>query len=187
MLRGINLKVYPGECAAVSGPSGSGKTTLLRIIAGLTPPSGGRCLYRSQIVTGPSRERGFMFQESRLFPWLTVRENVALGGPEGEALLQAVGLGEYADAYPSEISGGMARRAALARALAARPQLLLLDEPFTNLDPASKEGVAELVRDVWKKGTACIIVTHDLDEVEGFAPRVFRLSGRPGRLEEVSP
>jgi ABC-type nitrate/sulfonate/bicarbonate transport system ATPase subunit len=184
VLKGINLEVYPRDCLAVVGPSGCGKTTLLRIIAGLTTPTEGRCLYRNQAIRGTSRKRGYVFQEPRLFPWLTVLENVELGGPGGEGLLQAVGLGSIGQAYPYELSGGMAKRVALARALAASPELLLLDEPFANLDQDTKERAIGLVRDIWENGTTCIIVTHDLREVEGFTTGVLKLVGCPGRVEE---
>lgn len=98
--------------------------------------------------------------------------------------MEAVGLRDYADAYPHQLSGGMAKRVALARALAARPELLLLDEPFANLDAGTKASVIRLVRDIWQAGTTCIIVTHNLDEVAGFVAGVLRMAGRPGRIEE---
>ena len=127
------MEVCSGEFLAVMGPSGCGKTTLLRIMAGLTEPTAGRRLYRGRAITSPSRERGYVFQEPRLFPWLTVLENVELGGYGGLELLQEVGIGEFAHVYPHQLSGGMAKRAALARALAARPELLLLDEPANQI------------------------------------------------------
>ena len=175
-LRNISMEICSGEFLAVMGPSGCGKTTLLRIMAGLTEPTAGRRLYRGRAITSPSRERGYVFQEPRLFPWLTVLENVELGGYGGLELLQEVGIGEFAHVYPHQLSGGMAKRAALARALAARPELLLLDEPFANLDQDTKAGLIRLIRGIWQMGTTCVIVTHDLREVAGLATGVFALA-----------
>ena len=144
-LRNLNLAVASGEFVSIIGQSGCGKTTLLRMIAGLEQPSEGLIKVEGKVVKGPSRDRGLVFQEPRLFPWATVAHNIKLGLPDRGrnqerlwALLRLVGLEDFADAYPRELSGGMAQRAALARALAGSPQILLLDEPLGALDAVTR-------------------------------------------------
>ena len=133
-LRNICFTLEEGEFLTILGPSGCGKSTLLRIIAGLLPPSGGRCLYKGEPIRKPSLERGYVFQEPRLFPWLTVLENIGLGGGSAQEIVEKMDLQGFGEALPHELSGGMAQRVALARALAAKPKLLLLDEPLASLD-----------------------------------------------------
>lgn len=181
-LQDINLTVQEGEFVSILGPSGCGKTTLLRIISGLTLPSSGQCLYKGKAVNKPSLERGYVFQEPRLFPWLTVMENMNLAGGNGEELLKKMQLSEFGNALPQELSGGMAKRVALARALAPAPDLLLLDEPLTNLDLALRESLQGELHRIWREGVTCILVTHDLDEALQLGTRLILLSKRPGSI-----
>jgi ABC-type nitrate/sulfonate/bicarbonate transport system ATPase subunit len=194
-LAGVSLSVEAGAAAAVVGPSGCGKTTLLRLIAGLDVPSAGSVFLKGQPVAGPSRACGLVFQEPRLFPWLTVAENAAFGlrGVPGRvrteraaAALDLVGLTAFAAAYPDQLSGGMAQRAALARALAPAPELLLLDEPFAALDALTRSRLqGELVR-LWQTtGATLLLVTHDIEEAVFLASQVVVLTARPGRVKEV--
>ena len=194
-LDGIDFSVAPGEIVAVLGTSGSGKSTLLRLVGGLEPVSAGEVRLEGRVVTGPSPKLGFVFQEPRLMPWLKVRDNVAfgLGGlPRGqqraraEIALDRVGLAHAADSWPRQLSGGMAQRVAIARALVTRPEVLLLDEPFSALDALTRLELQTLVLQLWerRKFTA-ILVTHDVEEAIFLADRVAVLSARPTSLSEV--
>ncbi|NMA60936.1 MAG: ABC transporter ATP-binding protein [Firmicutes bacterium] len=181
-LRDISLTVHEGEFVSVLGPSGCGKSTLLRIIAGLTAPTTGQCLYKGQPVNKPSLERGYVFQDPRLFPWLTVLENINLAGAgaNGEELLNKMDLAEFGQALPHELSGGMARRVALARALAPQPHLLLLDEPLANLDVPLRQNLQAELQRIWEQqGVTCILVTHNIDEALALGTRLILLSKRP--------
>lgn len=184
-LRDISLTVQEGEFVSVLGPSGCGKSTLLRIIAGLIAPTTGQCLYKGQPVTKPSLERGYVFQDPRLFPWLTVLENINLAGvgANGEELLEKMDLAEFGQALPHELSGGMAQRVALARALAPKPHLLLLDEPLANLDVPLRQNLQIELQRIWEQqGVTCILVTHDIDEALALGTRLILLSKRPARI-----
>lgn len=184
-LRDISLTVQEGEFVSVLGPSGCGKSTLLRIIAGLIAPTTGQCLYKGQPVTKPSLERGYVFQDPRLFPWLTVLENINLAGvgANGEELLEKMDLSEFGQALPHELSGGMAQRVALARALAPKPHLLLLDEPLANLDVPLRQNLQIELQRIWEQqGVTCILVTHDIDEALALGTRLILLSKRPARI-----
>ena len=189
-LRDVNLTVQKGEFVSILGPSGCGKSTLLRIIAGLTAPTAGRCLYKGQPVTKPSLERGYVFQDPRLFPWLTVLENINLANSSinGEELLKKMDLAEFGQALPHELSGGMARRVALARALAPRPSLLLLDEPLASLDLPLRHNLQTELQRIWEQhGVTCILVTHDIDEALALGTRLIMLSKRPGSIRYDIP
>ncbi len=186
-LEDINLKVDIGEFITILGPSGCGKSTLLRIISGLTFPSKGQCFYRGRIVDKPSLERGYVFQDPRLFPWLTVLENINLAGGNGEDLLKKMQLEEFRNALPHELSGGMARRVALARALLPEPNLLLLDEPLTNLDLSLQESLKGELHKIWLDGVTCILVTHNLDEALELGTRLILLTQRPGTIYKDVP
>ena len=189
----VGLSVAEGEILAVVGASGSGKSTLLRLVAWLDAPSEGRILLDGVPLAGPSAKVGVVFQEPRLMPWLRVLDNVAFGLsrslPRAErdrraaAELDRVGLARFADALPKTLSGGMAQRAALARALVTRPSVLLLDEPFSALDALTRQSLqAELVG-LWQRDRpTLILVTHDLDEALFLADRVVVLGGQPGRI-----
>lgn len=190
-LKDVTLTVEDGEFVTILGPSGCGKSTLLRIIAGLTAPTQGQCLYKGEVVTKPSLERGYVFQDPRLFPWLTVLENIKLAvenGQRAESLLETMDLVGFGQALPHELSGGMARRVALARALAPKPSLLLLDEPLANLDQKLRANLQRELRRIWEEeAVTCILVTHNIDEALALGTRIVLLSKRPGRVEQDEP
>ncbi|HEY0984475.1 ABC transporter ATP-binding protein [Schlesneria sp.] len=194
----MNLTVNPGEIVALLGPSGCGKSTVLRLIAGLDQATSGGVWVGSERVTGPSAQRGLIFQSHCLFPWLTVRRNIeagliACGGrkkhPTAAAdYMELMGLTEFADCYPSQISGGMAQRVALARALISHPDFLLLDEPLGALDQFTRIRMQDEILRVWEKsGTTMVLVTHDIDEAIYLCDRIAIMTPRPGRLESVIP
>jgi NitT/TauT family transport system ATP-binding protein len=193
-LDALDLRVGAREIVAVVGPNGSGKSSLLRIVGGLLPPDAGSVEVAGRAVTGASRAVGFVFQEPRLLPWRSTLDNVAYplelaGVPRrarearARALISLVGLDGFAGARPHALSGGMRQRAAIARALALEPSVLLLDEPFSALDALTRERFnVELLR-VWEEtGTAILLVTHSIEEAILVADRVAVLSPRPGRL-----
>jgi NitT/TauT family transport system ATP-binding protein len=191
-LEPVSFTLGEGEFVSLIGPSGSGKSTLLHLIAGLESPSGGEILLHDQRVTGPGRERGLVFQNYTLFPWLTVEENVRFpqclaanrSDPAyAQYLLEVMGLAKFARTWPRELSGGMKQRAAIARALVSRPQLLLMDEPFGALDAQTREDMQELISLLSRhEGVSVLFVTHDLEEAVYLGDRVLVLSPHPGRL-----
>lgn len=193
VLDGINLDIAPGEFVALVGQSGCGKSTILRLLAGLERPSAGRVDVDGRPVTAPEPERALAFQDATLLPWRTVRENVALG-PQARkrltvderritAALQIVGLRDFADAYPSTLSGGMAQRVALARALVNRPRLFLLDEPFGKLDALTRLTLQDEVGRLWiSQRFTAVLVTHDVDEALRLSGRIIVLSERPAHV-----
>jgi len=207
-LRDVNLEVEDayspegrdvGEFRVLLGPSGCGKSTVLRLIAGLDFPNKGQVLVNGKPVRGPGRDRGMVFQKYTSFPWLTVADNVAYGMKinailEAERkqtvkhLLDAVGLSAFAKAYPDTLSGGMQQRVAIARTLAVRPQIILMDEPFGALDAQTRGDMQELLLRIWDE-TACTVlfVTHDVEEAIYLADRIFILSARPGTIVEDVP
>jgi sulfonate transport system ATP-binding protein len=189
----VSLSVAEGEILAVIGASGCGKSTLLRLIAGLDAPSEGWIGLDGVPLSGPSPRVGVVFQEPRLMPWLSALDNVAFGLPRGlpraererraRIELGRVGLGRFADALPKTLSGGMAQRAALARALVTRPSVLLLDEPFSALDAMTRQSLQEELIGLWEQDRpTLILVTHDLDEALFLADRAVVLGGQPGRV-----
>ena len=204
-LKGVNLEVEDafsaagrdiGEFRVLLGPSGCGKSTLLRMIAGLDKPSSGQVLVNGEIVTHPGKDRGMVFQKYTSFPWLTVADNVAYGMkingvPEAQRketvdrLLQSVGLSEFANVYPETLSGGMQQRVAIARTLALRPSVNLMDEPFGALDAQTRSDMQQLLLQIWDE-TACTIlfVTHDVEEAVYLADRIFIMSSHPGTIVE---
>ncbi|WP_246432872.1 ABC transporter ATP-binding protein [Rhodopseudomonas rhenobacensis] len=194
VLEGIDFSVAPGEFVALLGPSGCGKSTLLRLIAGLEPPSAGAIVADSEPVNRPDPSRNLVFQDPTLFPWATVWRNVATG-LEARGLLKQhrarvddalalVELGGFADAYPHQLSGGMAQRASLARALVNDPSLLLLDEPLGKLDSLTRMTLqVELVRLWQRNGFTALLVTHDVEEALLLASRVIVFSERPARIK----
>jgi sulfonate transport system ATP-binding protein len=196
-LQEIDLTVRQGEFVSIIGSSGCGKSTLLRIIAGLETDYAGSAEFDGARISGPGLERGVVFQEHRLFPWLTVRENVAfgLGGgkehSQGESVrehIELVGLTGFEQAYPHQLSGGMAQRASIARALVNRPKVLLLDEPFGALDALTRIQMQEEILRIWKAEAATmILVTHDIDEAVFLGDRVVIMSSRPGTIKRVMP
>ena len=201
VLRGLDLVIQPGECLAVVGASGSGKTTLLRMLAGLEIPDAGEVRIDGVPSLGVGTERAIIYQEPRLLPWLTVLGNVAFGleargvpRPEAQerarAAIGLVGLQEFAAALPRQLSGGMAQRAGIARALAVRPEILLLDEPLGALDAMTRITLQEELARIWQEErVTMILVTHDLEEAIVLADRVLVLPREKGsrpRLIDVS-
>jgi NitT/TauT family transport system ATP-binding protein/sulfonate transport system ATP-binding protein len=195
-LGGVSLAVRAGEMVSLIGPSGCGKSTLLRLIAGLDTPTSGELRVGPEPITGPSAERGLMFQDPNLFPWLTVRGNIQAGlvargvlrqrRPEVEEYMRLVGLERFANVYPHQLSGGMAQRAALARALINHPKVLLLDEPLGALDQFTRMQMQDEVLRVWQaRGTTMVLVTHDIDEAIYMSDRIAIMTPRPGRVERV--
>jgi sulfonate transport system ATP-binding protein len=195
VLGGIDLEVAAGEIVAIVGPSGCGKSTLLRLIAGLDTRFSGEIRVADSLVCGTDPRVGLVFQEPRLFPWLSVRRNVAFGLGEAERArardlvrdtLGVVGLTDFAEALPKQLSGGMAQRAALARALVTEPQVLLLDEPFSSLDAFTRMKLQDHLLAAWSRyRPTLLLVTHDLDEAVYLADRVVLLGERPGRVQDV--
>lgn len=194
-LDGISLHLQAGEIVTLVGASGCGKSTLLRIVAGLEQPSTGRVLIEGEPSVAPHPAVGVIFQEPRLMPWLTVRDNVRFGIahlPAAEqahrtaAVLERVELSQFAEALPRQLSGGMAQRVAIARALVARPALLLLDEPFSALDPFTKARLQDHLLDIWADNRpTLLLVTHDLEEALVLSDRVVVLHGHPGRIGQT--
>ena len=196
-LDGVSLAIRENEFVCVVGPSGCGKSTLLSLIAGLERPTSGQVLVDGRPVEGPGPERGVVFQQYALFPWLTVEGNVEFGlklagmGPEerrerASGLLGAVGLADFAGAYPKELSGGMRQRVAIARAWAPDPAVLLMDEPFGALDAQTRVQLQQELLDMWVASRkTCFFITHDVEEAVLLAQRVVVMSPRPGRVRQV--
>jgi sulfonate transport system ATP-binding protein len=212
-LREISLEIAPRTIVSVVGTSGSGKSTLLRMVSGLEAPTTGDLTWNDQSIVGPRRDIGFIFQEPRLMPWLTVTANVALGlGPadqsrilrdtsvrphpftaEGDShprelvseAIRKVGLLPFASALPRELSGGMAQRVAIARALVARPSLILLDEPFSALDAVNRLKLQNHLLQIWQADQpTMLVVTHDVEEAVFFGDRVIVLGNTSGQIED---
>ncbi|MGO4369827.1 ABC transporter ATP-binding protein [Paenibacillus sp. MCAF20] len=195
-LNQIELKVKQGEFITIIGPSGCGKSTLLKIVAGLDTHYDGTVLLNGKRIDGPSIEKGVIFQEPRLFPWLTVEKNIAanlsLKKPEVrkrvDELIELVRLKGFEKSYPRELSGGMAQRVAIARALLRNPDVLLLDEPFGALDAFTRSHMQEVLLDIWQKNrTTMLFVTHDLDEAVFLGERVVIMNPRPGHIRSILP
>jgi len=191
-----NLAVAPGEFVAIVGPTGCGKSTLLNVAAGLLKPAGGGVRIFDRALSALNRDAGYLFQADALFPWKTVRDNVAFGPyatGSGRAraraiadeLLDMVGLARFADRYPAELSGGMQQRVGIARALANKPTVLLMDEPFGALDSQTRAVMQENLLRLWAEFKITVIfVTHDVDEAIFLADRVLVMSASPGRIIE---
>jgi ABC-type nitrate/sulfonate/bicarbonate transport system ATPase subunit len=195
-LDGVSLSVAAGELVSVVGPSGCGKSTLLRLIAGLDSPDSGELWVGLEPITAPSAERGLVFQDPNLFPWLTVRRNIEAGlvargllhdkRVEVDEFMRLVGLETFARAYPHHLSGGMAQRVALARALINHPKVLLLDEPLGALDAFTRMKMQDEVLRLWEaRGTTMLLVTHDIDEAIYMSDRIVIMTPRPGRIERT--
>ena len=189
----VDLTVEDGTFLAIVGASGCGKSTLLNLIGGLVPPSQGRITVDGVAVTQPGPDRVLIFQRPALYPWLTLRENVAFGlrlrsaknidWKEVDRLIGLMGLAGFEDHKPYELSGGMQQRAALARGLVMHPRVLLMDEPFGALDAQTRENMQELLLDLWEKIRATVIfVTHDIDEAITLADRLIVMAAQPGRI-----
>ncbi len=197
-LNGVNMDIYDNEFICVVGPSGCGKSTLLNIIAGLHEPTAGEVLVDGVKVEGTGVDRGVVFQQYALFPWLTVKKNVEFGlslkkditKQEREEIamkyIKMVGLEKFVNAYPKELSGGMKQRVAIARAYAVNPSLLLMDEPFGALDAQTRTQLqTELLKTWEEEKKTCFFITHDVEEAILLANKVVVMSARPGRIKEV--
>ncbi|MCU4350722.1 ABC transporter ATP-binding protein [Acinetobacter ursingii] len=199
VLDGIHLDIEQGEFISIVGSSGCGKSTLLRLIAGLDPDYQGEILLNQIPIQGTDLKRGLIFQEHRLLPWLTVSENIHLALEETElsrseknarvkAHIEIVGLTGFENAYPHELSGGMAQRVAIARGLVNKPDILLLDEPFGALDAMTRSHLQAELQRIWQhEKITMILVTHDIEEAVYLGDRVIVMSARPGKIKEIIP
>jgi NitT/TauT family transport system ATP-binding protein len=194
----LNLVVEPGEFVTVVGPSGCGKSTILDLVSGLSRPSGGEVLVDGEVITGPGLDRSVVFQQYTLLPWRTAQSNVefaleAHGGlskaeraERARDYLDLVGLTEFANRLPGELSGGMKQRVAIARSLCYEPGVLLMDEPFGALDAQTRESLQEELLEIWRRtGTTVVFITHDIEEAVFLGQRVAVMSTRPGRIIET--
>jgi ABC-type nitrate/sulfonate/bicarbonate transport system ATPase subunit len=191
---GISFSIAASELVSLVGPSGCGKSTLLRLIAGLDVSDSGELLVGNEKIVGPSAERGLVFQDPNLFPWLTVRRNIEAGlaargvlrekRDEVDEFMRLVGLEAFANAYPHHLSGGMAQRVALARALINHPKVLLLDEPLGALDAFTRMRMQDEVLRLWQnRRTTMLLVTHDIDEAIYMSDRILIMTQAPGRID----
>jgi NitT/TauT family transport system ATP-binding protein len=193
----INLRIEEGEFVCLLGPSGCGKSTLLKIIAGLIPATSGRITINGRPVSGPGPERAVVFQDYALFPWMTVRDNVEFGLearrlPAAERrevssrLLKVVGLSDFAERFPHQLSGGMKQRVSIARALAVDPSLLLMDEPFGALDAQTRHLLQDELLRVWREYRKTVVfVTHSIEEAIYLSDRIVVMTARPGRVKQI--
>ncbi|TDO97964.1 ABC transporter ATP-binding protein [Marinomonas balearica] len=193
----VSMEVRENEFAVIVGPSGCGKSSLLYLTAGLNSPTDGEIKVAGKVVDGPSAERGMVFQGYTLFPWLSVSENIEFGlkqkkmpAPERKKIVQKylkeVGLENFADRNPKQLSGGMKQRVAIARSLANDPEILLMDEPFGALDSQTRMQMQQLLLQVWEHSKKTVVfVTHDIDEAIMLGDRVFVMGARPGRIQKV--
>ncbi|MBE5890358.1 MAG: ABC transporter ATP-binding protein [Lachnospiraceae bacterium] len=195
-LKDVDLEIKPGEFISIIGPSGCGKTTLLRLIAGLDKPQTGQLFIDGAPITGADPSRGYVFQQGSLFPWLSVRNNIAYGlrarnvyrskKENIENYIELVGLKGFEKSYPHQISGGMAQRVAIARALINEPKALLLDEPMGALDSFTRADLQDKLLELWKKdGTTMVLVTHDIDEAIYLSDRIVIMTPRPGKISKI--
>ena len=196
-IENVNLEVDESEFVMIVGPSGCGKTTLINMIGGLDKATSGKVLLDGREVTGPGADRGMVFQGYSLFPWLTVRKNIEFGlkmkgiSPKereetAREYISLVGLDGFEDALPKQLSGGMKQRGAIARTLANKPEMLLMDEPFGALDAQTRVVMQELLSDISRKtGTTILFITHDIDEAVLLGQRVYVMSRRPGTVKDV--
>ena len=195
-LAGVTLSVAAGELVSLVGPSGCGKSTLLRVIAGLDSPNSGELWIGDEPISGPNAERGLVFQDPNLFPWLTVRRNIQAGlvargvlqekRHEVDEFMRLVGLAAFANAFPHHLSGGMAQRVALARALINHPKVLLLDEPLGALDAFTRMRMQDEVLRLWQaRRTTMLLVTHDIDEAIYMSDRIVIMTPSPGRIDQT--
>ena len=195
-LNAVSLSLAAGELVSIVGPSGCGKSTLLRVIAGLDSPNSGELWIGDEPISGPNAERGLVFQDPNLFPWLTVRRNIQAGlvargvlqekRHEVDEFMRLVGLAAFANAFPHHLSGGMAQRVALARALINHPKVLLLDEPLGALDAFTRMRMQDEVLRLWQaRRTTMLLVTHDIDEAIYMSDRIVIMTPSPGRIDQT--
>jgi NitT/TauT family transport system ATP-binding protein len=193
----INLRIEEGEFVCLLGPSGCGKSTLLKIIAGLITATSGRIAINGSPVNGPGPERAVVFQDYALFPWMTVRDNVEFGlearqlpvlerREVSKKLLKVVGLSDFAERFPHQLSGGMKQRVSIARALAVEPSLLLMDEPFGALDAQTRNLLQDELLRIWREYRKTVVfVTHSIEEAIYLADRIVLMTARPGRIKQI--
>lgn len=192
----INLNIKSGEFISIVGNSGCGKSTLLKMLVGLDSPTKGKIVVGDRVVNEPSADVGMVFQEARLFPWLTIEKNISFGIANNvskearqrivKEAIELVGLHGFEKAYPAQLSGGMQQRASIARALVGEPEVLLLDEPFGALDAFTRITMQNEVLKIWEKEKrTMILVTHDIDEAIFLSDRIVILSERPGNIKEI--
>ena len=195
-LHNINLSIKPGEFISFIGPSGCGKTTLMRLIAGLDKPQSGELFLDNEKIESTNFERGYVFQQANLFPWETIENNIAAGlkarkiykehKADVAEYIKLTGLEGFEKSYPHQISGGMAQRASLARALINNPKVLLLDEPLGALDAFTRMDLQDKLIELWeRRGTTMVLVTHDVDEAIYLSDRVVVMTPRPGKIETI--
>ena len=195
-LNGVDFTIPAGSFVSLIGPSGCGKTTLLRCIAGLETTTGGEVLSDGAKITKPGSDRGFAFQQANLFPWLTIRDNIAFGlrarhiykerKADVDEFIKLVGLEGFEKSYPHQLSGGMNQRASLARALVGHPKILLLDEPLGALDAFTRMTMQDEILRLWKEhNTTMVMVTHDVDEAVYLSDYVVVMSPRPAKVEKI--
>ena len=194
----INLQMTGHEFISIVGPSGCGKSTILRMIAGLVPPTTGELYINDEKIAGPGPRVGMVFQKPTLFPWLTVKDNIAFSlSIKGQAraqneaverMIHVIGLDHFSSDFPGQLSGGMAQRVALARALISRPEILLLDEPLGALDAFTRMNMQKEILDMWHMDNKlAVMVTHDIDEAVYMSTRVYVMDGKPGRIKREIP
>lgn len=197
VLENVHIDISDNEFVSIVGSSGCGKSTLLRIISGLDPDYSGQITINGSKVSGVSSERGMVFQEHRLFPWLKVKENISLGLESQNLLsraekdlrvreaLELIGLSGYENAYPHQLSGGMAQRVAIARGIVAKPRILMMDEPFGALDALTRRVMQEELLQIWmQEKITIVLVTHDVEEAIYLSDRVIIMDPRPGRVRK---
>ena len=197
-LSDVDLRVAHNEFVAIVGASGCGKSTLLNLVAGFEPATGGAVLVEGKPVLRPGPDRGVVFQQSALFPWLTVRQNIAFGlslaanrvrtirAPNTDQMLARVGLAAFADHFPSQLSGGMRQRAAIASVLTIDPDVLLMDEPFGALDALTRSLMQDFLLELWEENRKTVLlVTHDIGEAVYLSDRIVVMAGHPGRVREI--
>ena len=200
-LESLNLEIKPNEILCLLGPSGCGKSTVLNLIAGFDFPSYGAISLDGKVITRPGPDRGVIFQEHALFPWLTVKQNIAFGkklrgGTEDEhryresvmKYIELMGLRDFQNHYPSQLSGGMKQRVAIARVLVNEPEVMLMDEPFAALDAQTRLSMQMLLLSVWERlRTTILFITHDIDEAVFLGDRIYVMTARPGRIKALLP
>jgi NitT/TauT family transport system ATP-binding protein len=194
-VKGVSLQVQPGEFVSIIGPSGCGKSTLLNAVAGFTLPDSGVVMLDGASIKGPGSDRGVVFQQYSLFPWMTVRKNVEFGlkmqgvplaerETRARTLLGLAGLLAFENHYPSQLSGGMKQRVGIVRALATSPQVLLMDEPFGALDAQTRSVMQEILTNMWQRlRLSVLFITHDIEEAIFLSDRIYVMTARPGRIK----